>query len=393
VTISPDTKPHLPTHYYVLYEAPDSKGEEALIFVSERRRVKIKGTLFREFLREVVPLLDGRHTVSEIAASVADIFSSHEVISALELLANQHLLAENGNRGGFSRERLVSLAPQLNFFHEVSERSYAAQQRLSESTVSLLGLGGPGSLVAENLATIGVGHLQLVDSSPVLESDAYFDPIFMDMHAGRTRGSVVLREIENRWRHTDVKIDERAIDSEEEVAAAIAGSDLVICCLDRGQVSSLYKLNRASMTTEIPWISCAVSGFEVIVGPTIRPKETPCYLCYTMRSVACADDAEDDFTLLRFLDHRKRDDSGQRENLVFAAGLAASLTGLEALKVLTDIAPCATNGSVLVVDMIEMSMKRHVVLRHPRCPICFAEKARESELATPLELDVPATAG
>jgi molybdopterin-synthase adenylyltransferase len=393
VTISPDTRPHLPTHYYVLYEAPDSKGEEALIFVSERRRVKVKGTLFREFLREVVPLLDGRHTVSEIETSVADIFPAHEVTSALELLAKQHLLTENGNQAGVSGEVSVSLAPQLNFFHEVGEQSNAVQERLAGSIVSLFGLGGAGSLIAANLAPAGVGHLHLLDTSPVLATDAYFDPIFLDRSGARTRAGVVQREIHNRWPHIDVKVDERDVGSEEDLAASIAGSDLVICCLDRGQASYLYKLNRASMATGIPWISCSVSGFEVVIGPTIRPKETPCYLCYTMRSVACADNPEDDFKLQRFLDHRKRDDSGQRENLVFAARLAASLVGLEAFKILTNIAPAATNGSVLVVDMMEMNMKKHVVLRHPRCPICFAEKTQEPETVTPVELAVPASAG
>lgn len=393
MTISPDTRPHLPTHYYVLYEAPDAKGEEALVFVSERRRVKIKGTLFREFLREVVPLLDGRHTVSEIEASVTDIFPAHEVTAALELLAKQHLLGENGNEAGVSGELRASLAPQLNFFHEVSEQSDAVQERLTKSTVSLLGLGGAGSLIAANLAAIGVGHLRLLDASAALATDAYFDPIFVNKNGATTRAGVVQREIENRWPHINVQVDGREVESEDDLATSIAGSDLVICCLDRGQVSSLYKLNRASMTTGIPWISCSVSGFEVAIGPTVRPKETPCYLCYTMRSVACADNPEDDFKLQRFFDHRKRDDSGQRENLVFAVGLAANLMGLEALKALTNIAPGATNGSVLVVDMIEMSMKKHVVLRHPRCPICFAEKTPEPETVTPRELAVPASAG
>lgn len=392
MTISPDTRPHLPTHYYVLYEAPDSKGEEALIFVCERRRVKIKGTLFREFLREVVPLLDGSHTVSEIEASLTDIFPTHEVTAALELLANQHLLSENGSDSGVSAEVGASLAPQLNFFHEVSEQSNEMQGRLAKSTVSLLGLGGAGSLTAASLATAGVGHLRLLDTSPVLRTDGYFDPIFLHC-GGRTRADVLQREIENRWPHVNVKIDGHEIESEESLASSIAGSDLVICCLDRGQASYLYKLNRASMATRTPWISCSVSGFEVVIGPTIRPKETPCYLCYTMRSVACADNAEDEFKLQRFLDHRKRDDSGQRENLVFAVGLAASLAGLEAMKALTNVAPCASNGSVLVVDMLEMSMKKHVVLRHPRCPICFAEKTPEAETVMPGELAVSASAG
>ena len=111
MTIARDMKPRLPSHYYLLYEPPDAAGDEALIFISERRRIKLKGTLFREFSRVVVPLLDGTNTVAEIQERVADTFGPQEVATALELLAEQRLLAEGGASDPL-------LEPQLNFFHE-----------------------------------------------------------------------------------------------------------------------------------------------------------------------------------------------------------------------------------------------------------------------------------
>ena len=44
-------RPRLPSYFYVLSEPPDSRGEEVLRFVSERRRIKLKGHSFREFQR------------------------------------------------------------------------------------------------------------------------------------------------------------------------------------------------------------------------------------------------------------------------------------------------------------------------------------------------------
>jgi molybdopterin-synthase adenylyltransferase len=381
VTISQETKPRLPSHYYVLYEPPDTSGDEALIFVSERRKIKVKGTLFREFHKTVLPLLDGQHTVAEIEATTADLFPPGEVTSALKLLAEHNLLTQQaGENGGRSDQ----LQPQLNFFHELERQPQAVQERLTKATVSVLGLGGAGSLVAAGLAAAGVGRLRLLDSSVVLETDGYFDPVFVHCDRSQSRASVVQRAIKDRWPSVGIEVDERILENEAGIKAAVDGSDLVVCCTDRGEASALYKLNRTSMQTLIPWISCTVSGFEVLIGPLIRPHDTPCYVCYAMRSVACADEPEDEFAFHRFLDHRKRDDSSRRENLVFAAGLAANLLGLEALKFVTGIVPCATAGCILVVSVMEMTMKKHIVLRHPHCPVCYGNSISEPASAAEL---------
>jgi len=384
--ISSGTRPRLPSHYYVLYEPPDAKGDESLIFISERRKVKIKGTLFREFLRTVVPLLDGKHTVAEIESSTADLFPPQEVTSALELLAQQHILTEDPPTVVIPAERLPVLTPQLNFFHEVTNKAYAVQERLSKATVTLLGVGGPGSSVAAGLAAAGIGSLRFLDNSVVLETDGYFDPVFTSSSLGQNRAEVLRKALHARWPHIAMEVSADGIDSEEGILSAITGSDFVICCADRGGSSALYQLNRAAMRAEIPWLSCAVSGFEAVIGPTIRPHDTSCYLCYTMRSVACAEYPEDEFSFQKFLDYRKQDDSGRRENLVFAVGVAAHFVGLETIKYLTGIISPATLGAILVINFPETTMGKHTVLRHPKCPVCFPDEPSASKTAASAEL-------
>jgi adenylyltransferase/sulfurtransferase len=361
-------KPRLPSHYYLLYEPPDDNGDEALTFVSQRRRIKVKGTLFREFSRVIVPLLDGKHTVAEIQELVAGTFGAPEVTAALELLADQHLLAE----GGLSHPMLE---PQLNFFHEVSGRSQAAQRQLAQATISVLGLGAAGAAVAAGLAAAGVGHLRCIDGSAVHDSDRYLNPLFAAGNIGEGRANALGRTILERWPQVEVTVNDCPLADDEQVLAAVRGSDLVICCVDPAEASLAYKLNRACMSERICWTSCVVSGFEAVLGPTVRPHETACYLCYKMRSVACAESPEDEFTFQQFLDHRKRDDTDRRENLVFSVGLAANVLGLEAVKLLTGITSPDTIGHILIIDLVQPAFERHVVLRHPRCPVCFPAPA------------------
>jgi hypothetical protein len=96
-------------------------------------------------------------------------------------------------------------------------------------------------------------------------------------------------------------------------------------------------------------------------------------MCYKMRAVACADDPEGDFAFERLLDRRKRDDSGRRENLNVTAAIASNLLGLEVLKLVSGIMPSQTVGRLVVFDLLDLSIKKYMVLRKPWCPACFAK--------------------
>jgi adenylyltransferase/sulfurtransferase len=375
MAISEQMRPLLPTHYYILYEPPDDRGDEALQFISQRRRITVKGTMLREFKNEVLPLLDGRHTVAEIESLVADILPPANVNAALGLLEQQNLLIADAPGGGGNG--LDRLAPQLNFFHELGLSSHETQQRLFNAKVSVLGLGGLGSLVATGLAAAGIGQLRLIDDLPVRESDGLYSPVYSAGDLGVGRARAVQRAIEERFAPVSVEPMESRIETDAQMETAIKGADFVACCADPGQSVYRYKLNRACDAARIPWITCTAAGFEGIVGPTVRPGKTACYLCYTMRSVASARDPEADFTFQQFLDGQRADDADRRENLGFSAGLVANLAGLEILKSLAGLGPCQTDGSILLVDFMQTTVRRHVVLRNPRCPVCFPPASRD----------------
>jgi bacteriocin biosynthesis cyclodehydratase domain-containing protein len=371
-------KPRLPSHYYVWFEPPDDSGDEVLHFASERTRIKIKGHSFREFQQSVVPLLDGRHTLEEIERAVAHLFAPQDLEQCLELLAAQNLLEDDLNSQELSLPAAEALVPQLNFLHEVGANPEEVQRRLSRATVTVLGLGGAGAQAAISLAAARVGCVRCVDSSPVTAPDTYLSPFFSLTQVGTLRAPVVAQRIQACAPETKVTVHTQPPEDDPDVLAAIDGSDFVICCLDRGQSSLIYKLNRACLKAGIRWTSCALSGAEVVLGPTVHPFETACYLCYKMRAVACAGNPEDEFAYERFLDRRKQDDGGRLENLVFGAGLLANWLGLEAMKELSGIAEPASLGGIIAFDLLAFTCTRHVVLRKPWCPACFkAEPASQ----------------
>lgn len=368
-------RPRLPTHYYIWFEPPDRSGDEVLRFASVRRRIKLKGHSFREFQQLVIPLLDGRHTLPEIEAKVADVFAPQDLEAGLQLLAEHNLLQDASDQGS-TDETVARLSPQLNFFHELDMNGEEMQARLSQSTVTVVGLGGAGAGVLQALAAAGVGHLRCFDASPVNQTDTYLSPMFSLADVGELRTDVVARKIAASAPEVKVTTQAKTPENDDEVLALIEGSDFVLNCLDQGLSSLVYRLNRACLKANISWSSCTPAGSEVVIGPTVVPFETACYLCYKMRSVACAGNPEDEFTFESFLDRRKQDDSERRENLVFGVGLAANLLSLEAVKAVSgSLAPSAT-GKILVFDLITLESSKHVVLRKPSCPACVKSETK-----------------
>jgi bacteriocin biosynthesis cyclodehydratase domain-containing protein len=360
----------LPTHYSVWFDPPDEAGDEVLHFVSERRSLKLKGRAFREFRQRVIPMLNGRHSIEEIETATADVFPADELRDALEVLSDQGILI-GVPKDAASSEIAERMAPQLNLFHDLAP-GLTLQNSLEAATVAVLGLSGAGAGIALSLAAAGVGTIRCIDSHTVAPSDVYLAPFTSVSAVGVGRAETISELVKRAAPQVQVVADDRRLESEEELRTAIAGADIVACCLDAGQSNLIYKLNRVCLAAKMRWIACSLAGAEIIAGPAMHPGKGPCYLCYRMRAVACAGNPDDAFAYERFLDRRKRDDSSRRENLVFGAGLAANFIGIEIVKELTGLAEPSLVGRILTVRLTDLAVEKHFVLRKPWCPACFA---------------------
>jgi molybdopterin-synthase adenylyltransferase len=375
--IDPSQRLRIPTHYYVYCDPPDKAGDEVLNFISSNRRVKLKGYSFREFVQRVVPLLDGHRSVAEIHSEVSDLFAAEDLNACLDLLSENALLEDvsSWNLDEAAQERL---RPQLNLFHDLSPRPWEIQQRLQNAKVTLFGLTGPGVSAARSLAAAGLGTLSCIDDAVVGPADLYFSPEFQPLDCGVLRCEALKRHLAAEGTAGTIQTVTAPMTDDTAIEQAISGSDFVVNCLDEGNISLVYKLNRACLRSKIAWISIASSGFEIVLGPTVDPGETACYMCYRMRMIACADNPEANFDFESFLDRHKSDDSSRRTNLVFGSSIAGHLAGMEVLKALCLPQLLVTRGRIQVIDLRDFSSVTHVVLRKPWCPACLARWDQES---------------
>ena len=361
----------IPTHYYVYSDPPDKTGDETLHFVSGHRRVRLRGHSFREFVQRVAPLLDGSRTVEQLQNDVADIFAPEDLHGCLDMLGS-HGLLEDAGLSPLPAELGDFLRPQMNVFHDLSPEPEELQERVLKSKVTIFGLGGVGASCALGLAVSGVGSVNCVDAGQVSAADAYFSPVFDPGTAGTYRTEAVRRRIEQLSPHTKYRAHSQQFASDDEVRDIVEGSDFVINCLDEGEIALAYKVNRVCLALGVRFTTAQASGVEVVLGPTVDPHRTACFLCYKMRSVACSDNPEAEFAFQSFLDRRRQDDSARRANLTFGVNIAAQMAGLEALKAVASLPASTARGRLYVLNLLDMTMQTHLVLRKPWCPACFS---------------------
>ncbi len=346
------------------------------MFSSARRDIRLLGRGFQAFLDRVAPLLDGTRTMEQLLGELDGKLTPESVIAALELLAAQGLLedaAQDPVPGTPEAQRWSRLEPQRAFLSELSTpaAALAFDARLAASTVAFAGASGAAAHAAIALAAAGAGALRIADPLSVSPADTYLAPAYSTADTGASRPSALADRIRAIAPECRVQPFTSPLDSLDAAAQFIDGADFVVCCPSQARSALLYRVNRACAAARIPWTSASVSAFEAILGPTVIPPSTPCFLCYKMRAVACDENPERRFAFERFLDERMEDDSGRTANTVFAQAAAGHLLALEAWKAVTGAAPPSAAGAIVTLDYLTLATERHLVLRKPWCPVCF----------------------
>lgn len=229
------------------------------------------------------------------------------------------------------------------------EIDVAGQDRLLESRVLILGLGGLGSPVAMYLASAGIGHLILNDDDVVDLSNLQRQILHGTDSIGMAKtesARVALSRLNPALKYETIpnRLDESAL------AALAERVDLILDCSDN--LSTRHRVNRVSVRTRTPLISGAVIRFEgqIAAFDPARP-DSPCYNCL-------------------YGDLDDLSDSCARNGVVAPLpGIIGSMQALEAIKML--VRPeAAMTGHLLIFDAWQTEWRRMRLRRNPGCPTC-----------------------
>lgn len=141
--------------------------------------------------------------------------------------------------------------------------SGAMTDHLSELTACVIGVSGTGSLVAEQLARLGVGRLILIDFDKVEDRNLnrIINATCSDAEEEVLKTHVAERAITSHHPETKVKLIDANIESPDAIIAA-SSADVLFSCMDKHAGRSIAE--RISSTCLIPLID---------VGVDIPPRE------------------------------------------------------------------------------------------------------------------------
>jgi molybdopterin/thiamine biosynthesis adenylyltransferase len=227
------------------------------------------------------------------------------------------------------------------------EWSAAAQLKLREANVLVVGLGALGSPAAAYLAGAGIGRLGILDGGIVELSNLHRQFLHYTPDVGVAKTWSASAKL--GFLNPDVLVEpfQMRIDS-SNAADVIAGQDLVVDCSDTFETR--YAVNAACCAAGVDLVEGGVVGLSGLVM-AIRPGESACYRCAFPEPPANAPSC------------------AQAGILGPAAGVIGSPQALEALKLIGGVGEPLLDA-FLQLDLATNEVIRVGVARRPGCPDC-----------------------
>lgn len=222
-----------------------------------------------------------------------------------------------------------------------------AQKSLKKSSVCVVGLGGLGSPLALQLASMGVGHLRIVDGDVVEMSNLQRQNLYGVSDLGLAKVEAAAERLMDVNPFITVEPIPMMVHT-LNAGELIRGMDVVVGALD--SMSSRYALNRACVDQGIPIVHGAAVAYSGNVS-TIIPGVTVCLECFQ----GGLDD--EDFPSCAVV--------GVHPSLV---GVVGSIMASEVVRLITGNP--GLGDKLLFIDFRDPSFETIKLKRLDGCPVC-----------------------
>lgn len=229
------------------------------------------------------------------------------------------------------------------------EIDVAGQERLAESRVLIIGLGGLGSSASIYLAAAGVGHLVIVDFDNVDLSNLQRQIVHTTADIDRPKVDSArdhLHELNPDITITAINriLEGAALDEE------VINADVVIDASDN--FKTRFLINEACVRNKTPLVSAAAIRFEGQIS-VFNPEDenSPCYRCLYNDDAMVTETCTANGVIAPLL------------------GIIGSIQANETLKLLMNTGQ-TLQGKLLLLDVLNMEWHQPILKKDPDCPVC-----------------------
>jgi molybdopterin/thiamine biosynthesis adenylyltransferase len=223
------------------------------------------------------------------------------------------------------------------------------QQKLLDSRVLIIGMGGLGSPVSMYLAAAGVGTLVLVDFDEVDHSNLQRQIVHATADVGRPKVESARDSLLALNPEVDIITLNRKLEG-AELAEQLSLADVVVDASDN--FSTRFQLNDACVKARVPLVSGAAIRMEGQV--TVFHNElqgSPCYRCL-------------------YKDEGELDQACSTNGVLApVVGIIGTVQATEVLKILLGIGE-TLGGRLMLLDAMTMEWRSLRLKKDPLCPVC-----------------------
>jgi molybdopterin/thiamine biosynthesis adenylyltransferase len=246
----------------------DNEGNYIFFFVGSRQYKKFSVDYL---IKDLISILSKEECEREsIISKLSEVYNPNKIDLALEALQGQKIITS------YNKKDIESTQEKQFFFVDEFtrdyEETYNVMEGLKRKTISIFGLGGIGSWMANGMAQMGIGKLIISDPDTINESNLNRQLFYTLEDVGRFKSEVLAERIKGTF---CIPLKKR-ISNKDQLDDLISVSDFVINCSDE---PSVYETSRIidgySKKYDIPF--CIAGGYNIhngLIGPIFVPGKT-----------------------------------------------------------------------------------------------------------------------
>jgi molybdopterin/thiamine biosynthesis adenylyltransferase len=316
-------------------------------------------------------LAEGNRTESELWSALAERWPGVELgdirdaLAVLDRLGWLEDATAPGRLSDHQRQRYFSNLAFFDAFTTLERDREEIQQELLDARVVVLGTGGLGSSVIQNLVGLGVSKLTILDYDTVELQNFARQFVFTEEQLGRPK----VEQVAAWLRAFDASADVQAINARvlgpDDVRRLLPGADLVISAIDDPDEVDLW-VNEACVGAGIPLIRGGLSYTQGLYW-SVDPGRSACRQCLEAYRATLAQDI--DLPLLTW--ERVMRTERVNRGIGPVAQLLGSVVAMEALRYLTGITPPVAAGAYQLIDFAgACSTSVEPWPQDPSCDVC-----------------------
>lgn len=245
----------------------------------------------------------------------------------------------------------MDLTPDQRFSRHLnlSQIGESGQQKLANSHVLIIGMGGLGSPAALYLAAAGVGTLSLSDFDTVEISNLQRQIAHTTARTGQLKTESARTACLEINPDCHVNTINYALDA-DDLAHWVPQATVVLDCSDN--FDTRFAVNEACYSHKVPLVSGAAIRFDGQISVyDSRIENSPCYRCLYGES------------------HANADTCAQSGILGPVVGMVGCVQAIEAIKLICGIGD-SLSGRLVLFDGLAMQWNEIQLNRNPKCQTC-----------------------